>query len=124
VHSALPDLPVPSTAFFVWIHMLARDNLEAARRAAGSLVDERVRHFHDPRRRVGKAFGRPLGSGGAVVWDSYMLFDRVTRWDDAPPPPAEWAHQLHAPWADRTRFRSAEALAAWLEGAIGGLPQP
>jgi len=98
----------------VWIDILRTDGPDAAARAAQGLQGDQVCHFYDPRRRIGKAFAPSLGAGGALVWDVYLLFPAGRRWEEAPPPPAEWAHQLDAPWAEPSRFHVEDDLDDWL----------
>jgi len=77
-----------------------------------------LHHFHDPRRRIGKAFALVLGAGGALVWDVYLAFHPGSNWEREPPSPADWAHQLHAAWAAPERFRAKEDLEGWLRRAV------
>lgn len=81
----------------VWIEMLSSDNLDAARRMAASIPDRRVKHFHDPRpaRLAGSAFGKDLlRRGGGPAWDVYLFYAPGATWEQDPPPPTEWYHQL------------------------------
>ena len=57
------------------------------------MSDPRVAHFWDPEATVGSAFSRVLGTS-EPAWDVWMLFDRDARWDERPPEPAWWEHQL------------------------------
>lgn len=101
-------------ALLVWIHVLPGDGAGAAVGQSEALRDESLRHFYDPRRRVGKALAPGLGAGRAVVWDTYLYFPSGVQWDDLPPLPEDWAHQLGAAWADPARFRSKGGLLDWL----------
>lgn len=87
-----------------WIHMLDSDSAEAAREAARIFDDVRVRQFHDPERRAGKAIAASLGGQGKIAWDIYLFYASGSDWSARPPVPAEWVHQLSADWADQTRF--------------------
>jgi hypothetical protein len=116
-HAVLTEAPSALLVYLVWIHMLRTDSAGAAEEIAASIHHERLTHFHDPRRRVGKAFGPTLQTGGAVVWDSYLAFRPGVTWDEAPPFPADWAHQLRSAWADPARFRWKDDLTAWLREA-------
>ena len=105
----------PSLAcLVVWIDILRADGPGSASRAASALPGDGVRHFYDPRRRIGKAFAPSLRAQGALVWDVYLIFPPGGRWEEAPPPPAEWAHQLDAAWADASRFHTEDDLDHWL----------
>ena len=90
-----PDLAV----YAVWVTVLGRLSPQAlggaARSGAKRLADPRVVHTLDAEVWLGAAYGRGLGlPEHAVAWDVYLLFDRTVRWDDAPPPPKRWMHQL------------------------------
>lgn len=115
-----PDSDLDVT--IVWIDMLASDNAEAARRSAKMFDDPRVRQFHDPRAThlAGKAFAHGLiREGRGLAWDIYLFYDKGARWDEHPPKPAEWMHQLGGGQrADATRFRSGQALEAGLREAM------
>ena len=102
--------------------MLRTDNAAAAEAQAASLQHDRLQHFRDPHRRAGKAIGGMLGAGGAVVWDTYLLFPREAEWKEGPPSPIQWAHQLSATWADPARFRWRDDLAIWLREAVAAIP--
>jgi hypothetical protein len=75
---------------------------------AASISDRRVRHFYDPRphRHAGHAFGKGiLRLGGGPAWDVYLFYAPGTIWEQDPPAPTEWFHQLGG-WlrADPKRF--------------------
>ena len=74
------------------------------------MYDPRVRWFHDPFRRAGKAIAAALGAPDATAWDVYLFFDRDARWKGGPPQPRGWAHQLGDTWADPGRYRAGEQL--------------
>lgn len=57
------------------------------------MSDPRVAHFWDPEATVGRAFREVLGTS-EPAWDVWMLFDQDARWDQQPPDPAWWEHQL------------------------------
>ncbi len=100
--------------------MLEADGPDAARRAAQALQADRLDHFYDPRRRIGKAIGPMLGAGQAVVWDVYLFFPTGSRWKESAPSPVDWAHQLDARWADAARYRWEGELTDWLHQATRG----
>lgn len=104
----------------VWIDMLGSDDEASARRAATIFDDARVRQFHDPHQRAGRAFGAAL-AGGSAAWDIYMFFPAGTRWESSVPAPAEWLHQLGGDVADPARLRSGAALASGLHEAMSAL---
>lgn len=117
MHQLLGAVGHQLSAMLVWIHMLPADGLETAAGQAGALHADGLRHFHDPRRRVGKALAPTVGADRAVVWDTYLFFHPDALWADSPPPPEDWAHQLHAAWADPGRHRWGDTLLTWLQQA-------
>ena len=95
----------------VWIRMLPNDTLEAASMAAGALTDSRVRHFFDPEKQAGQAIARSLHWEGQTARDTYLFYAPGQKWEDLPPPPVDYAHQLTNAWADRDRLKIAGDLA-------------
>jgi hypothetical protein len=73
--------------YTVWLPMLVTDARSEWRRSA--LPDERVRHFWDGERVVGRWLADEdlggLGSAG-VVWDAFFVFGPDATWDDVPRP--------------------------------------
>lgn len=117
-HTVLTEAAPGRFVYLIWIHMRRTDSVEAAGEMAASLHHERLTHFHDPRRRAGKAFGPTLQTGGAVVWDSYLFFPPGATWDEEAPRPTDWAHQLTSGWADPTRYRWKDELIAWMRRVV------
>ena len=69
----------------------------AARSASRRIDDPRVRHYLDPGYAVATPYRSILGlgrTGDEPAWDAFLLFDRSARWDEQPPAPADWMHQL------------------------------
>jgi len=98
----------------VWIQIPGfRDGLASARRAAARFgPDARVTHFYDPHpsHLAGKAFSKAALPDGKLAWDIYMFFKPGQRWDEVPPPPAAFRHQLGR-LRDAEEYRTGEALA-------------
>ena len=90
--------------------MLSDDAREAAGPSARIIADPRVRHFHDPDKRAGKAIAESLGSEDAVAWDTYLFYASGSEWTDGPPAPIDWMHQLPGSWADSARFHTGDDL--------------
>jgi hypothetical protein len=108
VFESFPDADISGS--IVWINMLQGDTHATAQESARILDDARVRHFHDPRRRTGKAIARSLGGQSEVAWDIYLFFAEGRNWVGEPPPPVEWTHQLSAGWADPEHLRFGDDL--------------
>ena len=104
--------------------MLPLDTGFTARWQAGKIVDARVRHFHDPRKRVGKALGESLGAPGKPWWDVYLFYTAGSEWGDHPPAPAHWVHQLSDAWADPTHRHRGDDLVEQLGKAMNELTNP
>ena len=102
----------------VWIDILPDDTREAAGRAARIIDDPRVRHFHDPEKRAGKAVAKGLGLGGSVAWDIYLFYTSGSEWTDVPPAPIAWMHQLPPSWADPARLHTGDDLLRELDKAM------
>ena len=98
----------------VWIDMLPTDNADAARRIASTITDPRVRQFHDPKAThlAGKAFAKGMIRDGAgPAWDIYLFYDKDSAWEEAPPKPVEWWHQLGGGGrADPKRFAAGTLI--------------
>jgi hypothetical protein len=108
--AVLDDFPgVNINVMIIWIDILPADNIATAKRMARTLVHPRVRHFYDPRPHpAGTAFRGDLVKSGPT-WDIYMLYGKSARWNDAPPKPDKWWHQLSGGRrADPDRYAAGE----------------
>lgn len=99
----------------VWLPMLWSDVGPAADFAASGIRDARVRHFHDPQRRVGEAIAHSLG-WPMTAWDVYLLYDKGLIWETSPPPAADWMHQIGG--VAPAHYRRGDVLGRDLRGAI------
>ncbi len=80
----------------VWMPVLQSDNAAAGRQAELLLPDPRVTHYWDGDSSLGKLYGRSLElpRGRQLAWDIYFVYAPGVTWDDEPPPPTAWMHQL------------------------------
>ncbi len=80
----------------VWMPVLGSDNAEAGKKAEPLLPDPRVTHYWDPDNSLGKLYGRQvtLPRGRQLAWDIYFVYAPGVRWEDEPPEPTAWMHQL------------------------------
>lgn len=80
----------------VWMPVLQSDNAEAGKKAEPLLPDPRVVHYWDGDSSLGKLYGRivDLPRGRQLAWDIYFVFAPGVTWDEEPPPPTQWMHQL------------------------------
>ena len=103
----------------VWIPMLPGDSEDAARAATALIPDARAHHYFDPDRRAGSALASRMGGEGKIAWDMYLFFTPGAIWEDEPPLPMDWVHQLgETAWADPARCHRGDDLAAALEGLL------
>ena len=100
----------------VWLPMLEDDDEFAVREASGShLLDPRVKHFWDAEGDLQWRYAGLLNlPENQPAWDIYMLFQQGTIWQEDPPRPDFWMHQLpvdSAPALDPVRLsREIEKL--------------
>ena len=80
----------------VWMPVLQSDNAAAGKKAEPLLPDPRVVHYWDDDNSLGKLYGRSLKlpRGRQLAWDIYFVYAPGVTWDDGPPPPTAWMHQL------------------------------
>ena len=95
--------------------MLPEDTEAGAQRSARIIDDPRVRHFHDPAKRSGRAIAASLGWKDYVAWDIYLFYESGSTWLDGPPAPAHFAHQLPR---DSAHFRTGDDLVRELQEAM------
>ncbi len=101
--------------YVVWIKRFPGDSLKAAQDATELVSDRRARHYWDASGALGKQFGKSieLPKGKKFAWDVYFLFAPGARWDENPPKPVFWMHQLGSRdtgnLLDGPRFRDAVA---------------
>ncbi len=121
---AHPDFDLK--VFIVWIKMYAADTIEAAQEASRLFSqDARVFQYFDPNKLAGSAIAEGLGAGDAqIAWDVYLFYDGKARWEEQPPPPVAWAHQLEgSSWAGSENYHPGEELYQVLQNIMGGLFQ-
>ena len=86
--------------------MIDSDAESTAIVTAQSIDDDRVQHFYDPDRLVGKAIGQRLGQRDVIAWDMYLFFSVGSVWSGQPPMPIEWAHQMGDHWPEHYRWEN------------------
>lgn len=90
--------------YFVWLPIMLTDNAAAAEDMAAEQKDARAHIYWDPKRQLGDAMGaamtlphRPPADddhANGVAWDIYLLYPPGVTWEDTPPLPDHWQHQL------------------------------
>lgn len=95
-------------AYVVWLPVLGGDFEGSAQELSDSFRDSRVRYYLDPATLTGNLWEKVLKTGREVAWDVYFLYGPKARWDQDPPIPDFWMHQLggvtKAPRLDGPRF--------------------
>ena len=101
--------------------MLPEDGVETAERAARRFDDTWVEQFYDARHHAGKAIAAELGGPGEIAWDIYLFYPAGSLWQDAPPLPEAWMHQLSASWAQAAHRRCGAELTEHLHSTMDRL---
>jgi hypothetical protein len=107
--------------YILWLPVLETDTLQAAERVQGRLpADHRLGHFWDDDLLLSRAYHRVLQLGERprrhrVAWDIFLLYDAGILWNEAPPVPAFWMHQLFLEDVPRL---DATVLRRQLEGRL------
>ena len=82
-------------AYIAWVPILPDDNEAAARESCELVTDARAAHFWDGQRALPDTFACVLGlPEGWPAWDVYLAYPPDVLWDETPPAPAFWHHQL------------------------------
>ncbi len=83
-------------AYVVWLPVLRRGDIApAARREARRVSDQRATHFLDPDAKLAKLYSEIIQlPRGLPAWDVYFVFGPKVRWEEKPPHPTYWMHQL------------------------------
>ena len=94
----------------VWIKKLAGDSVQTASKASKIFSDHRVSQFYDHDQIVGKEVANRLGWNGQVAWDIYLFYQSGAEWNETPPQPIHWMHQLKDKWANKAHFCTGDDL--------------
>lgn len=123
VHKVLiEDTPQINIAIIiVWIDMLAGDSENTAKLSAKMFEEHQVRQFHDSNGLVGKTIAESLGASNATAWDTYLIYDKGSEWQEHVSAPLYWVHQLDDPWADPDHFAWGDDLLTRLREIVNNL---
>ena len=107
----------------VWIQMPGfNDNRRSATKIARLLDDPRVAQFYDPvgTHLAGNAFAKGIVQGGrGPAWDIYFFYKPGAVWEDGPPKPDAYMHQLGGIGAADPKFlRTGKDLINGLEDTL------
>jgi hypothetical protein len=94
----------------VWIPILDKDTFDAAIPSVKALSDDRAHNFYDSKKAVGKTIADSVGWQGHIAWDIYLFYAPTVKWDEAPPKPEFWMHQLKNDWATKNKYRTGDEL--------------
>ncbi len=95
----------------VWIKMTPDDTLLAAKGIAQTFDDTRVEQFYDPFQKSGTVIARTLPVNAPIAWDIYLFYKARLRWDDNPPKPTAWMHQMSDTDPESRHLRCSDDLA-------------
>jgi hypothetical protein len=94
--------------YIVWLPIFGGDFKGEARKLSNSFRDKRVAYYLDPESSTGKQWERVLKTNRSIAWDVYLLYGASGSWEDDPPLPDFWMHQLggvkNAPRLDEAAF--------------------
>ncbi len=101
----------------VWMPVLQSDNAAAGKDAEPLLPDDRVTHYWDGDNSLGKLYGRllTLPSGRQLAWDIYFVYAPGVTWEEEPPMPTQWMHQL----GRDERHLDGDALRGMIQELLG-----
>ena len=117
-------------AYVVWVPILDTDEGAPDEETRSLVPDERAAHFWDAGGALPKLFNGTLRlPAGYPAWDVYMIYPPGVRWEDEPPAPAYWQHQLPgvatAPpldgetFAQQVRLIITDEPSGWPPGSSG-----
>lgn len=94
--AVLDPISDPSVrAYVVWVPILDSDRGAPDQETCSLVLDQRAAHFWDAEGALPGLFNRTLRLPGSdPAWDVYLVYPPGLRWDDNPPTPVYWEHQL------------------------------
>lgn len=109
-------------AYIVWLPIFGGDFKGESRKLSDGFPDSRTSYFLDPDSLSGNLWERVLKTEREIAWDVYLLYGAGARWENEPPPPDFWMHQLDrvtkGPRLDQAQF------AARLKAMLGEIKPP
>ena len=111
VLEANPDAPI--AVFVVWMHVLQKDDEEAARISMQRLPDARVHHYWDPDRKLlHQLRDAIMFDVNLRLYDVFLLYGGDAVWEKRVPRPEYWMHEykgVYGPWWDIKTFAAEVA---------------
>ena len=80
--------------YVVWEPILRTDDARASRKATTLVPDPRARHYWIDTETLGELFQPALGLETEPAWDVYLVYSPGGTWNDVPPAPEFFMHQL------------------------------
>lgn len=107
--------------FCVWTPAFPSDGQKLALEGAGILSDKRCLNFWDQGGKYGVEFGPVvrLPANKIFAFDVYFVYRPGARWEEKPPAPSDWMHQI----IDDPRFLDGPKLASILQRELDALPK-
>jgi hypothetical protein len=90
--------------------ILDKDTFDAALPSVKFLCDNRIQHFYDNNKVVGKIIADSVGWAGNTAWDIYLFYRSSVEWAEKVPKPIYWMHQLIDSWATKDKYRTGGDL--------------
>ncbi len=82
-------------AYVAWVPILPDDSEEAAHESSKLVLDARASRYWDAEKALPHLFAPVLGlPEDWPAWDVYLSYPAGATWEDEPPAPAFWHHQL------------------------------
>jgi hypothetical protein len=81
-------------AYVVWLPIFGGNFKGAAQELSSTFPDNRVSYYLDPDSLTGNGWERVLKTEREMAWDVYFLYGPTARWEQEPPIPDFWMHQL------------------------------
>jgi hypothetical protein len=80
--------------YVVWEPICKGDSRGAAEEAVREVPDRRATHYWAGDRELGDRVSPVIGLKGETAWDVYLLYPPNVKWEEKPPTPVFFMHQL------------------------------
>jgi hypothetical protein len=117
IQAAPPATPI--AASIVWMDVSPLDSPAEVERVSHLTELENARQYHDSTGWTGRQIAASLGFLDQLAWDMFLFYRAGLGWEEAAPPPTDWAHQLdYSKWADPAHLCTGLALLRYLKAGI------
>lgn len=91
----LDTIKDPSVRVFIaWVPILASDRHAPDGDTLSLAQDKRTTHFWDVKGKLPVLFQKTLNLFPHPAWDVYLIYPPGAKWEQEPPKPVYWQHQL------------------------------